>query len=89
MQAFILRELDKAGLGHNSFTEEAMALVVRSADGIIRRAKNLCTGCLLEAVRQHNRIVDLDKVNRVLIQPHWRTEYQLELLDNKNGGTGA
>lgn len=86
MNAFILRELDKAGLGHNTFTEDAIALVVRSADGIIRRAKNLCSGCLLEALRHQKKIVDLDNVNRVLIQPHWRSEYESELLNSKNGG---
>lgn len=48
---FIMIEIDKAGLGHNVFTEEALHLIVRSADGIMRKTRNLCVGGLLEAVR--------------------------------------
>lgn len=36
MQAWILSELDKAGLGHNTITQDALALIVRSAEGLIR-----------------------------------------------------
>jgi MSHA biogenesis protein MshM len=77
MQAFILEELDKAGLGHNTFTEEALALIVRSSDGILRRARNLCLSSLLEAVRARKKTIDLEIVNRVLIQPHWRYEHDV------------
>ena len=80
MEAFILGELDNVGLGHNTFTEEALALIVRSSNGILRRAKNLCLGCMLEAVRRQKKIIDLDNVNKVLIQPHWRTETEMEHL---------
>jgi MSHA biogenesis protein MshM len=72
MKAFILTQLDKAGLGHNLFTEEALDLIVRSSDGILRRAKNLCLSAMLETVRDRKKIIDLPVVNRVLIQPHWR-----------------
>lgn len=75
MSAFILDQLDQAGLGHNTFTEDALALIVRSADGILRRARNLCLGSMLEAVRAHKKSIDIDLVNRVLIQPHWRNDY--------------
>jgi MSHA biogenesis protein MshM len=75
MAAFILDQLDHAGLGHNTFTEDALALIVRSADGILRRTRNLCLGSLLEAVRAQKKSIDIDLVNRVLIQPHWRNEY--------------
>lgn len=85
LQAFILAQLDKAGLGHNTFSEQAIELIVRSAGGILRKAKNLAVGCMLEAVRRQKKIIDLDNVNRVLIQPHWRTEYELETLIIKNG----
>lgn len=78
MQSFILAQLDRVKLGHNTFTEEAMDLIIRSADGILRRARNLCLSCLLEAVRARTKIVDLDNVNRVLIQPHWRQDYDME-----------
>jgi MSHA biogenesis protein MshM len=78
MESFILAQLDAVGLGHNTFTEEAVALIVRSADGIIRRTRNLCIASLLEAVRLGKKTIDIDIVNRVLIQPHWRNEYDLQ-----------
>lgn len=77
LRDFILRELDRSGLGHNTFTRAALDLIVRSADGVLRRAKNLCLGCLIEAVRSANRTIDIDNVNRVLLQPHWQKEADL------------
>lgn len=77
MREFLLRELDRAGLGHNTVTQPAVDLIVRSADGVLRKARNLCIGCLVEAVRSANRIVDIDNVNRVLMQPHWQKEVDL------------
>jgi MSHA biogenesis protein MshM len=74
-QAFILAQLDRAGLGHNTFSADALALIVRSAEALLRRTRNLCLSCLIEAVRDQVRIVDLKQVNRVLIQPHWRKDY--------------
>jgi MSHA biogenesis protein MshM len=78
MQSFILAELDKINLGHNTFTEQALSLIVRSADGILRRARNLCLSCMLEALRAREKTIGLDIVNRVLIQPHWRIEHDIE-----------
>jgi MSHA biogenesis protein MshM len=78
MEAFIYSQLDHVGLGHNTFTEEAVALIVRSADGVIRKTRNICISAMLEAVRDRKKIVDLDIVNKVLIQPHWRNEYDLQ-----------
>ena len=75
IERFILDQFDQAGLGHNTFTPEALALVVRSAEGLLRRTRNLCVAALIEAVRAQTRIVDLKEVNRVLIQPHWRKDY--------------
>jgi len=69
MREFILRELDHAGLGHNTFTQAAVDLIVRAADGVLRQARNLCVGCLIEAVRSANKTIDIDNVNRVLRQP--------------------
>lgn len=66
MRKFILTELDKIGLGHNTFTEEATDLIIRSADGILRRMRNLCLSCMLEAVRDRVKIIDIPIVNRVL-----------------------
>jgi type II secretory pathway predicted ATPase ExeA len=78
MAAFILSQLDKVGLGHNLFTEDALALIVRSADGILRRARNLCLSSMLEAVRDRKKSIDIQIVNRVLIQPHWRLDHEIE-----------
>ncbi len=77
MKEFILRELDRAGLGHNTFTQAATDLLVRSADGVLRKARNLGVGCLIEAVRSAKRTVDIDIVNRVLMQPHWQKDADL------------
>lgn len=78
MEAFIYSQLDHVGLGHNTFTEEAVSLIVRSADGVIRKTRNLCISAMLESVRDRKKIIDLDIVNSVLIQPHWRNEYDLQ-----------
>ncbi len=80
MEAFILKQLDIAGLGHNIFTDEAVALIVRSADGFLRRCRNLCLSAMLEAVRARSKTIGIELVNKVLVQPHWRTEYDMETL---------
>ena len=77
MKEFILNQLDQVALGHNLFTDDAFGLIIRSANGIIRRARNLCLSCLLEAVRLRKKTIDLEITNRVLLQPHWRDEYDL------------
>ena len=81
IEAFILGQLDRAGLGHNTFTPEALALIVRSGEGLLRRTRNLCLSSLIEAVRDQTRIVDLKQVNRVLIQPHWRKDCDNPLIN--------
>jgi len=80
MKAFILANLDEAGLGHNTFTAAALDLIIRSADGVLRKARNLCLSCLLEALRAQNRTIDIDVVNLVLIQPHWRRDEDHSIL---------
>ena len=77
MRGFLHRELDRAGLGHNTFTRPAIDLIVRSADGVLRKARNLCVGCLIEAVRSTNKTIDIDNVNRVFMQPHWQKDVDL------------
>jgi hypothetical protein len=77
MKEFLLRELDHAGFGHNTFSPAAVELVVRSADGVLRKARNLAVGCLIEAVRAAQRTIDIDIVNRVLMQPHWQKDTDL------------
>lgn len=80
METFILGQLDRAGLGHNTFSAEALALIVRSGEGLLRRTRNLCLGTLIEAVRDQTRVADLKQVNRVLIQPHWRKDCDQPLV---------
>lgn len=77
MREFILHQLDRTGLPHNTFTQPAIDLVVRSADGVLRKARNLCVSCLIEAVRSSHRTIDIDNVNRVLMQPHWQKDTDL------------
>lgn len=77
LREFILRELDRVGLGHNTFTQPAVDLIVRSADGVLRKARNLSVGCMIEAVRSGSKTIDIDNVNRVLMQPHWQKESDL------------
>jgi MSHA biogenesis protein MshM len=77
LRDFLLRELDRVGLGHNTFTPAAVDLVVRSAEGVLRKARNLSVGCLIEAVRSSHKTIDIDNVNRVLMQPHWQKETDL------------
>jgi type II secretory pathway predicted ATPase ExeA len=88
MEAWILSELDKAGLGHNTLTHEALALIVRSAEGVIRRARNLCLACLLEAIKDQTKTIDLKQVNSVLIQPHWRNNNDLDQIGYTTGKKG-
>jgi len=75
--AFIHGQCDRMGIGHNLFTEDALHLVVKSSEGVLRKARNLCLSCMLEAVRAQSREITLDSVNTVLMQPHWRKEYDL------------
>ena len=77
MESFILKELDAAGLPHNIFTQDALSLIVRSCDGILRKARNLCLSCMVESVRSRQKTMGIDIVNQVLIQPHWRQEQDL------------
>ncbi len=88
---FIKSELDKVALARSTFTDDTLSLIVRSAEGGLRRAKNLCLAALLDAVRDRTKIVDLKHVNRVLLQPHWRhyeaafPEVVAAALEGRNG----
>jgi len=72
LTSYINSQLDLAGLPHHTFTDEALHLVLRVSEGVLRAVRNLCTGSLIEAVRDRSRTVDLKQVNAVLMQPHWR-----------------
>jgi len=65
-------------LAHSTFTEAATELIIRSADGVLRRCRNLCLATMLEAVRASaGTTMDIDLVNRVLLQPHWQREIDI------------
>jgi MSHA biogenesis protein MshM len=78
MRYFIHRELDRLGLAHSTFTSGATELIVRSADRVLRRCRNLCLSAMLDAVcAAAGRTIDSDLVKRVLLQPHWQTQVDL------------
>jgi MSHA biogenesis protein MshM len=79
VETFIRAELDKVALAHTTFSDDALSLIVRSSEGVLRRVRNLCLGALLEAVRDRTKTVDLKQVNRVLPQPHWHKITDQEL----------
>ncbi|NJL18820.1 MAG: AAA family ATPase [Bdellovibrionaceae bacterium] len=78
MESFLLDQLDRCGLGRNVIADEAIGLIVRSSDGILRYARHLTLSALLEAARAQTRTVGLAEVNRVLTQPHWRHQRERE-----------
>ena len=78
MREFIERQLDRIGLAHNTFTAGATELIVRTAEGVLRRCRNLCLASMLETVRTSaGTTIDIDVINRVLLQPHWQKEVDL------------
>lgn len=72
MTAFIRAACERAGLPHATFADDALALIVRAGEGVLRAVRNLCVAALLDAVRERTRTVELKHVNRILLQPHWR-----------------
>jgi len=74
IKTFIFDQLDRVRLGHNTFSDEALDLIVRSSEGVLRKVRNLCVSALLETVRDHKQVIGLEQVNKVLMQPHWRQE---------------
>ena len=64
-------------LGHNTFSDDAVGLIVRSSEGLLRRTRNLCISAMLEAVRDRKQVIGIDQVNRVLMQPHWRKDHDM------------
>ena len=69
---FVHGQLDRVGLPHHTFSDEALNLILKMAEGVLRSLKNLCIGAMIEAVRDQTKIIDLKQVNAVLMQPHWR-----------------
>ena len=77
MEGYIVRELETARMGINTFDEAAMALIIRSAESNLRLCRNPCLGSLIEAARETQKIVTITHVNNVLVQPHWRSHDEL------------
>jgi len=79
LKAFVFAQLDDVKLAHNTFSDDALELIIRSIfRGLLRRLRNLCVSALLETLRDQKQVVGLEPVNRVLMQPHWRKEHDLE-----------
>ena len=66
MKAFLYAQCDVVGLGHNAFSDEAVALIVRSSEGILRRTRNLCISARLEAVRDRKQVVGIEPATRTI-----------------------
>ena len=73
MEAFVLGQFDRCGLPHHTLTPEALALIARASDGVLRAARNLTLATLIEAVRVQKKQAGLELVNKALLQPHWRS----------------
>jgi MSHA biogenesis protein MshM len=77
IERFVLKELEAAIMGINTFDEGTLSLIARSAEGNLRLCRNLCLASLIEAARETKKIVTITHVNNVLVQPHWRSHEQL------------
>jgi len=77
LETFMVKELEKAKMGINTFDEGALQLIVRSSEGNLRLCRNLCLASLIEAARETKKIVTTTHVNQVLVQPHWRSHEEL------------
>ena len=77
MESYIVKELEAARMGINTFDSAATELILRSAQGNLRLCRNLCYGSLIEAARETKKIVTITHVNAVLVQPHWRSHKEL------------
>ena len=64
------RQLELAGLPSHTFTDGALALILRFSNGAVGAVNNLCLGTLIEAVCDSTRTVGIQQVNAVLMQPH-------------------
>jgi type II secretory pathway predicted ATPase ExeA len=77
LEHYIVKELEAAKMGINTFDEAAMALIIRSSEGNLRLCRNLCYGSLIEAALETKKMVTITHVNNVLVQPHWRSHEAL------------
>ena len=73
VEQFVLGQFDRCGLPHNTLSTDALALIARSSDGVLRAARNLTLATLVESVRAQKKQAGLELVNKALLQPHWRS----------------
>jgi len=77
LETFVVKELENAKMGINTFDEGALQLIIRSSEGNLRLCRNLCLASLIEAARESQKNVTITHVNNVLVQPHWRSHEEL------------
>ena len=77
LESFVVKELEQAKMGINTFDEGALKLIIRSAEGNLRLCRNLCLASLIEATRETKKVVTITHVNQALVQPHWRSHEEL------------
>ncbi|MER2490750.1 ExeA family protein [Catenovulum sediminis] len=77
LERYIIKELEAAKMGINTFDSAAIEVILRSANGNLRLCRNLCYASLIEACREAKKMVTISHVNNVLIQPHWRSHEEL------------
>ena len=77
LERYIIKELEAAKMGINTFDSGAIEVILRSANGNLRLCRNLCYASLIEACREAQKVVTIRHVNQVLIQPHWRSHEEL------------
>jgi len=77
LEQYIVMELESVRLGLNTFDPAAIELILRSAQGNLRLCRNLCYASLIETCRTGKRIVSIQHVNTILVQPHWRSHEEL------------
>ncbi len=66
------------GLADNTFTEGATELIIRSADGILPQVPRPLPGHDARSdPGLRGKTMDIDRVNRILIQPHWQKEIDI------------
>ena len=59
MERYIVKELEAARMGINTFDPAAIELILRSAEGNLRLCRNLCYGSLVEAARETKKVVTI------------------------------
>lgn len=77
LERYIVKELEAARMGINTFDQATIELILRSAQGNLRLCRNLSYGSLIEAARETQKIVTITHVNAILVQPHWRSHNEL------------